>query len=46
MNYPVDGLRKVYFDRKKSISNYDDDDLLEMGYSPEEIKGNPQNAQV
>ena len=37
MNYPVDGLRRCYFDRKKSTSNFDDGDLLDMGYSPEEI---------
>ncbi len=38
MNYPADGLRRSYFDRKKSTSNFDDDDLIDMGYSPEEIK--------
>ena len=37
MNYPVDGLRRSYFDAKKSTSNFEDDDLLDMGYSPEEI---------
>jgi hypothetical protein len=37
MNYPVDGLRKCYFDRKKSVDNYDDDDLLDMGYTRDEI---------
>jgi hypothetical protein len=37
MNYPVDGLRRCYLERKKSASNFDDDDLLDMGYSPEEI---------
>jgi len=43
MNYPVEGLRKCYFDTKKSTSNFEDDDLLDMGYSLEEIaaiKGN------
>ena len=43
MGYPVEGLRKSYFDRKKSSASFDDDDLLEMGYSHEEIaaiKGN------
>ena len=43
MNYSVEGLRKCYFDAKKSTSNFDDDDLLDMGYSLEEIasiKGN------
>jgi hypothetical protein len=39
MNYPLEGLRRCYFDRKKSIDNIDDDDLLDfdMGYSPDEI---------
>jgi hypothetical protein len=37
MNYPVDGLRKCYFDHKKSVSNLDDDGILDMGYSPDEI---------
>jgi hypothetical protein len=37
MNYPVEGLRRCYFDRKKSISNFDDADLIKAGYSPEEI---------
>jgi hypothetical protein len=37
MNYPLEGLRKCYFDRKRSTSNFDDDDLTDMGYSPEEI---------
>jgi hypothetical protein len=38
MNYPVDGLRRVYFDRKKGPSNIEDEDLLELGYSLEEIE--------
>ena len=37
MGYPVEGLRKSYYDRKKSTASFDDDDLLEMGYSHEEI---------
>jgi hypothetical protein len=37
MNYPLEGLRKCYFDRKKSVDNIDDDDLFDMDYSPEEI---------
>jgi hypothetical protein len=36
MNYPVEGLRKCYFDRKKSVENFDENDMLDMGYSPEE----------
>ena len=37
MNYPLEGLRRCYFDRKKSAVNFDDDDILDLGYSPEEI---------
>ena len=37
MNYPVEGLRKSYFDSKKSPAIFEDDDLYDMGYSPEEI---------
>jgi hypothetical protein len=37
MNYPVEWLRKSYFDQKKSVSNFDDEDLLDLGYSPEDI---------
>ena len=37
MNYPLEGLRKNYRDRKKSPAGFDDDDLLEMGYSHDEI---------
>jgi hypothetical protein len=41
MNFPVDGLRRSYFDRKdkEAVENIDDDSLLEIGYSPEEIAG-------
>lgn len=39
MNYPLEGLRRCYFDRKKSPGNFDDDDLLDMGYSPDENTG-------
>ena len=39
MSYPVEGLRKSYFDAKKSTANIDDDILLDpdMGYTQEEI---------
>jgi hypothetical protein len=37
MNYPLEGLRRSYYDRKKSVSNFENDDLLDMGYSPDEI---------
>jgi hypothetical protein len=45
MNYPLEGLRRCYFDRKKSAASYDEDDLEEFGYTPEEIadiKGHSQ----
>jgi hypothetical protein len=37
MNYPLEGLRQCYLDRKKSAGNFDDEDLLDQGYSPDEI---------
>jgi hypothetical protein len=37
MNYPIDGLRNCYFDAKKSVTNFEDADLLDLGYSPKEI---------
>jgi hypothetical protein len=36
MNYPVEGMRRSYFDQKKSTQNFDENDMLDMGYSPEE----------
>jgi hypothetical protein len=39
MNFPIDGLRQNYHNRKSSTENIDDDDLLDpdMGYSQEEV---------
>jgi hypothetical protein len=37
MNYPLEGMRKSYFARKNSTANFDDNDLEELGYTPEEI---------
>jgi hypothetical protein len=37
MNYPVEWLRKSYFEQKKSVNNFDDEDLADLGYSPEDI---------
>ena len=37
MNYPVEGVRNGYFERKKSPENFDSSDILDMGYSPDEI---------
>jgi hypothetical protein len=43
MSYPIEGLRKSFFERKNSVESVDDDDLLELGLSPDviaKIKGN------
>jgi hypothetical protein len=39
MNFPVDGLRKSYLDRKdkEAVENIDDEDLAELGLSQSEI---------
>jgi hypothetical protein len=37
MNYTVEGLRKSYFDRRQSVENIDDEALLSLGYSMDEI---------
>jgi hypothetical protein len=39
MNFPVDGLRGSYFDRKDrdAVKNIDDEDLAEIGLSRAEI---------
>ncbi len=42
MSYPIEGLRRSFFERKKSVEAVDDEDLLELGLSLEviaEIKG-------
>jgi hypothetical protein len=44
MNFPVEGLRKSYLDRKdkEAVENIDDEDLAEIGLSQsdiDEIKG-------
>ena len=42
MSYPIEGLRRSFFERKKSVEAVDDEDLLELGLSPDaiaEIKG-------
>jgi hypothetical protein len=44
MNFPIDGLRRSYYNRKSSTASFDDEDLADMGYSPDEIadiKGKP-----
>ena len=37
MNFPVEGLRKCYFDAKKSEITFEDQDMLDMGYTLEDI---------
>jgi len=37
MNYPIEGLRRHYFEDKKSVGNFEGNDLLDMGYTREEI---------
>ena len=37
MNYPEEWIRRSYFENKKSTGNFEDEDLLEMGYTPEQI---------
>jgi hypothetical protein len=37
MSYPIEGLRKSFFARKDSVESADDDDLLELGLSPDVI---------
>ena len=42
MCYPIEGLRRSFFERKESVESVDDDDLLELGLSPDviaQIKG-------
>jgi hypothetical protein len=41
MNYPVDGLRRSYFERKdkETIENIDDEDLAEIGLTKAEVLG-------
>ena len=39
MSFPTQGLRKQYFDNKKTISNtFDTQDLIDAGYTLEQIK--------
>jgi hypothetical protein len=37
MNFPVDGLRQSYYNRKTSTESFDDEDLADMGYTQEEV---------
>jgi hypothetical protein len=37
MNYPVEGMRRSYFERQKSAANIEDEDLLDLGYTQEEV---------
>jgi hypothetical protein len=37
MSYPIEGLRKSFFDRKESVDTVDDADLLDLGLTPDAI---------
>jgi hypothetical protein len=37
MQYPEEWVRSSFFEQKKSVSNLDDRDMLDLGYSREEI---------
>jgi len=37
MNYPAEAVRRAYFADKKSTGNFSEDDILDLGYSPEDI---------
>ena len=38
MNYPLDGVRKSYLKKKKTKVDFEYNDMIEAGYTPEEIK--------
>jgi len=37
MQFPEEWMRKNFFEQKKSVANLDDRDMLDMGYSREDI---------
>ncbi|MCL2556849.1 MAG: hypothetical protein FWE09_00055 [Treponema sp.] len=37
MRYPIEALRRGFAERERSTAAFDDADLIEMGYSGEEI---------
>ena len=42
MSYPVEGLRRSFYERKESVESIEDDELLDLGLSPDviaQIKG-------
>jgi hypothetical protein len=42
MSYPIEGLRKSFFECKESVESVDDADLLDLGLPPDviaQIKG-------
>jgi len=42
MDYPIESVRHAYYEEKKKSlgGDFEDSDLIEAGYSPEELKGN------
>jgi predicted enzyme involved in methoxymalonyl-ACP biosynthesis len=41
MEYPIESVRKAYHEekRKSFVGDFDDSDLIEAGYTPEELEG-------
>jgi len=41
MEYPIESVRNAYYEEKKKsfIGDFDDSDLIDAGYAPEELKG-------
>jgi len=42
MEYPIESVRHAYYEEKKKsfMGGFDDSELIEAGYTPEELKGN------
>ncbi|GHU24777.1 hypothetical protein FACS1894164_12220 [Spirochaetia bacterium] len=38
MEYPIEGLRRHYSESKRSISVFDDQELIDAGYTLEQIR--------
>jgi hypothetical protein len=37
MSYPIEGLRRSFFERKDSVESIDDEDLIELGLSADAV---------
>jgi hypothetical protein len=42
MEYPIENVRSAYYEEKKKsfIGDFEDSDLIEAGYAPEDMKEN------